>query len=58
VNLLLDAVSAVELSGTEIDLEGSEPDTTLMILIIGRLDLWAEACCWAEQPPNKLEAIS
>jgi len=36
----------VELTGTEIDLEGPEPDTTCaMILNNWHLDLWAEARC-------------
>src|SRR5690349_8682941 len=44
----------VELTGTEIDLEGSEPDTTYTLILNWHLELWTEARCRAEQPQKKL----
>jgi hypothetical protein len=44
----------VELTGTEIDLEGSEPDTTCAMVLSWHLILWADARCWAELPQKKL----
>jgi hypothetical protein len=43
----------VERTRMEVDLEGSEPDTTYTLILNRHLELWTEARCRAEPPSQK-----
>src|SRR5258708_7574804 len=51
--VVADCSREVERTRTEIDLEGSEPDTTCTLILNWHLELWTEAHCRAE-PPSQM----